>query len=102
MIPRPPNSTLFPSATLFRTDAKTPYAPLAPPLPPAIPRRPSAVRREPPHPQGRAALPLRPRRHRPLALPLALASHGDRKSTRLNSSHANILYAVFFLKKTSF
>src|SRR3712207_6873895 len=34
-----------------------------------------------------------------LALPLSLATSGDRKSTRLNSSHANISYAVFCLKK---
>src|SRR3712207_7900216 len=32
-------------------------------------------------------------------LALACGSHGDRKSTRLNSSHANISYAVFCLKK---
>src|SRR3712207_8979891 len=34
----------------------------------------------------------------PAFAPLA-QQHGDRKSTRLNSSHANISYAVFFLKK---
>src|SRR3712207_7810721 len=32
-------------------------------------------------------------------LPLASFAQGDRKSTRLNSSHANISYAVFCLKK---
>src|SRR3712207_7195637 len=32
--------------------------------------------------------------------PVLLARGGDRKSTRLNSSHANISYAVFCLKKT--
>src|SRR5947209_11098842 len=37
---------------------------------------------------------------RRLNLPLAIAAHHlDRKSTRLNSSHANISYAVFCLKK---
>src|SRR3712207_8341422 len=32
-------------------------------------------------------------------MPFLRAEHGDRKSTRLNSSHANISYAVFCLKK---
>src|SRR3712207_8301861 len=32
-------------------------------------------------------------------LALKVLAHGDRKSTRLNSSHANISYAVFCLKK---
>src|SRR3712207_7383264 len=32
-------------------------------------------------------------------VPAGLAARGDRKSTRLNSSHANISYAVFCLKK---
>src|SRR3712207_8227935 len=31
---------------------------------------------------------------------ITFSTHGDRKSTRLNSSHANISYAVFCLKKT--
>src|SRR5690349_23541203 len=77
MIRRPPRSTLFPYTTLFRSDAG----------------RPEAV-------------------HRPLRLPTAApargrvddpghdaASCGDRKSTRLNSSHVEISYAVFCLKK---
>src|SRR3712207_6921514 len=41
----------------------------------------------------------RERRHRGLAALRPLARHRDRKSTRLNSSHANISYAVFCLKK---
>src|SRR3712207_6865096 len=36
---------------------------------------------------------------RPRCLPYARQPRGDRKSTRLNSSHANISYAVFCLKK---
>src|SRR3712207_7618982 len=89
MIRRPPRSTLFPYTTLFRS-----------------------------HPRqrdGRAA-------HRPLEAPRGIGEHEveedgvdhgaerdpdreqrrvvrDRKSTRLNSSHANISYAVFCLKK---
>src|SRR3712207_8176040 len=35
----------------------------------------------------------------PVLLPLCKVGHRDRKSTRLNSSHANISYAVFCLKK---
>src|SRR6266496_5712779 len=70
MIRRPPRSTLFPYTTLFRS-----------------PRRQGgrflhAVGRYP------AGLPVHPPCHR-----------GDRKSTRLNSSHVEISYAVFCLKK---
>src|SRR3712207_8593984 len=38
-------------------------------------------------------------RHRPVLLRTRIGRSGDRKSTRLNSSHANISYAVFCLKK---
>src|SRR5258707_11543631 len=73
MIRRPPRSTLFPYTTLFRSRKSRPC-----PAPP--PRR---DRRPPRSPGSRRRLPgLR-----------------DRKSTRLNSSHANISYAVFCLKK---
>src|SRR3712207_8596834 len=89
MIRRPPRSTLFPYTTLFRSGGD--------------PVR--AERRAP----GRAA--GRPDRGRgdPVVklehtLPTpddtrALGVELDRKSTRLNSSHANISYAVFCLKK---
>src|SRR2546427_6980171 len=71
MIRRPPRSTLFPYTTLFRSL----HEPVA-----------GDHRVEPlPHPLHRH--PLR-RRH-----------VGDRKSTRLNSSHSQISYAVFCLKK---
>src|SRR6266478_7653862 len=70
MIRRPPRSTLFPYTTLFRS------------RPDAVrPRAGAGVRRD------RAAA----RRRR--------AGHQDRKSTRLNSSHSQISYAVFCLKK---
>src|SRR2546430_2676812 len=81
MIRRPPRSTLFPYTTLFRS------------------RRRHAEAARKPGPACRAA---RRRRGR---FPAALAgSHvrprqGDRKSTRLNSSHSQISYAVFCLKK---
>src|SRR3712207_7711972 len=85
MIRRPPRSTLFPYTTLFRSAR--------------------------PHPAGRR-LPGRregEHRHVPARRPAGtidrVSATGeyeyapDRKSTRLNSSHANISYAVFCLKK---
>src|SRR3712207_8373723 len=88
MIRRPPRSTLFPYTTLFR----------------------SARDAAPADPQRLAA--RRPRRDLERDVPVE-RGHGqrrpegglgegdrqDRKSTRLNSSHANISYAVFCLKK---
>src|SRR5258707_2160058 len=74
MIRRPPRSTLFPYTTLFRS--------------------PGALRRLR-LPVVRVA--IRPSlRHR---TPYYADHRKDRKSTRLNSSHANISYAVFCLKK---
>src|SRR3712207_8465653 len=100
MIRRPPRSTLFPYTTLFRSggqaDGRAPDRGLrlrrdaAAPL--AADRRagaradrvlavgPGGVRTDPPGPRARRS---------------------DRKSTRLNSSHANISYAVFCLKKNN-
>src|SRR3712207_7417971 len=83
MIRRPPRSTLFPYTTLFRSrDCPRPA--------------PQGLRLGAP---GRGLGPL-PRNHSPSqpSEPAARLS-GDRKSTRLNSSHANISYAVFCLKK---
>src|SRR3712207_7675312 len=80
MIRRPPRSTLFPYTTLFRSnDAQLPLSQLT---------------------RGLAAL-------QPVPDLLGIADSRrepdpldrDRKSTRLNSSHANISYAVFCLKK---
>src|SRR3989442_8687354 len=69
MIRRPPRSTLFPYTTLFRS--------------------PSALRRES-RSQFLSA---------PAARYMDKMDHPDRKSTRLNSSHVRISYAVFCLKK---
>src|SRR3712207_7446312 len=80
MIRRPPRSTLFPYTTLFRSAEVAPL-PHGPHLRGA--RRSDGSSRG----KGRIA-PARPR-----------APRADRKSTRLNSSHANISYAVFCLKK---
>src|SRR3712207_7305754 len=96
MIRRPPRSTLFPYTTLFRSAL----------------RRRSAAQLES---LELAGLGARQRIHehdrarifvgRDLALDVLLQvpDEGlDRKSTRLNSSHANISYAVFCLKNISF
>src|SRR5438876_5941411 len=72
MIRRPPRSTLFPYTTLFRSRSGGPSAP---------------DQRER---QGNATTELRETDSPPRA---------DRKSTRLNSSHPSISYAVFCLKK---
>src|SRR2546430_6719339 len=78
MIRRPPRSTLFPYTTLFRSSAWPRYNTF-----PSTGRASPANRRSSvllPHPDG----PTRAT---------------DRKSTRLNSSHSQISYAVFCLKK---
>src|SRR3712207_6902520 len=91
MIRRPPRSTLFPYTTLFRSRVRAGRADL-----PARPG-PGAVRRPAPAGArlgtGGADLGLGLSR-----VPLR-RDGADRKSTRLNSSHANISYAVFCLKK---
>src|SRR3712207_8144192 len=81
MIRRPPRSTLFPYTTLFRSVGVR-RGRLRVRLLGGQPARPRAV--------GGPVRRLRQRR---------TTDHRDRKSTRLNSSHANISYAVFCLKK---
>src|SRR3712207_6983936 len=99
MIRRPPRSTLFPYPTLFRSrgpradGARRRRVRLAVRLPPPRRRVPSPDMRFLVTGAGgflgsRLAL-----------LPLERGHDVDRKSTRLNSSHANISYAVFCLKK---
>src|SRR6266498_3180649 len=73
MIRRPPRSTLFPYTTLFRSRRPGPEG---------------AVLRYQPRPVVRGD-----------RAPLRQAREQDRKSTRLNSSHVRISYAVFCLKK---
>src|SRR3712207_7594305 len=93
MIRRPPRSTLFPYTTLFRSH-RAGQPPPAGEHPPARPRGGRALHRGGPvvhrllRPGGVAADPHG-----------AGGQRRDRKSTRLNSSHANISYAVFCLKK---
>src|SRR2546430_8871770 len=80
MIRRPPRSTLFPYTTLFRSRR-------APPVP--VGSGSDAAGRGPRLP---ANVVRRPRRRDE-------RDGADRKSTRLNSSHSQISYAVFCLKK---
>src|SRR5256885_3313778 len=84
MIRRPPRSTLFPYTTLFRSEnaqGVAQHSGVADPLGVALGQGEIRL--------GAVGLlgGMEPR------------SHGDRKSTRLNSSHLVISYAVFCLKK---
>src|SRR3712207_7741824 len=93
MIRRPPRSTLFPYTTLFRSICEPRAEPSA--VEDSGPTG-AALRPAPAHlpilPRGQAA-------RMPVFPPLLGRRARDRKSTRLNSSHANISYAVFCLKK---
>src|SRR3712207_8364206 len=79
MIRRPPRSTLFPYTTLFRSPLQFPYH--CQPTPIVFEGN-----------EGRKA-------SGELSFARPFQRIADRKSTRLNSSHANISYAVFCLKK---
>src|SRR3712207_7019111 len=97
---RPPRSTLFPYTTLFRSVRRGRGA--------MLPRGEEAHEQHAGAGRDRIAAQVRPpargerigveqprwRRRR-----VEIAVERDRKSTRLNSSHANISYAVFCLKK---
>src|SRR3712207_8488388 len=85
MIRRPPRSTLFPYTTLFRSFPREPDER----------RRLAADEPQPAELGRREGGEGRSRRGEPEVRVLGR----DRKSTRLNSSHANISYAVFCLKK---
>src|SRR2546421_4177805 len=84
MIRRPPRSTLFPYTTLFRSRRRA--------------RRALERARAPARDDPRAARPLLRARTGDPPRP-GLRRITDRKSTRLNSSHDQISYAVFCLKK---
>src|SRR3712207_7471434 len=88
MIRRPPRSTLFPYTTLFRSEVSIDVT-LArvEPFPGAPPGDSSVV----------GVL-----RDASTTILLERQLQVDRKSTRLNSSHANISYAVFCLKKKTY
>src|SRR3712207_8860828 len=99
MIRRPPRSTLFPYTTLFRSGSAHDAGEWLPVAVVSHIRAADVV--SPGHPKHgleRATRWYRPRR----SASGKGAGHAvdvDRKSTRLNSSHANISYAVFCLKK---
>src|SRR3712207_8969475 len=90
MIRRPPRSTLFPYTTLFRSEPNKGSSLCA-----------TSIRRRKRRNSADAAL----RYHTPVTvggqdvIRREKKRSRDRKSTRLNSSHANISYAVFCLKK---
>src|SRR3712207_6892995 len=90
MIRRPPRSTLFPYTTLFRSGPAT---------------RPASNVHLPQTDDAGSVNPRdndntdRPREASMEMKQTAFRPDVDRKSTRLNSSHANISYAVFCLKK---
>src|SRR2546430_6902391 len=85
MIRRPPRSTLFPYTTLFRSHVRAPGPVLRRDRPRAGARRVRGAEQRVGGGSSGAADPAR-----------------DRKSTRLNSSHSQISYAVFCLKKKTF
>src|SRR2546430_8177660 len=83
MIRRPPRSTLFPYTTLFRSGRLAHDDRAVPRVTRDVPTRPCA----------QCVDKRRHRRH------VRVVEEQDRKSTRLNSSHSQISYAVFCLKK---
>src|SRR3712207_8053909 len=85
MIRRPPRSTLFPYTTLFRSG-----------VPPHLP---AFFRTVVPITADWAKSDLSPPEEDVVDQTFRPLLDADRKSTRLNSSHANISYAVFCLKK---
>src|SRR3712207_8295245 len=96
MIRRPPRSTLFPYTTLFRSPAAV------------VMGKGDSLQQQGSRP---SRLDCRAARLAPRASPPRLRAMlrsrwndatRDRKSTRLNSSHANISYAVFCLKKKKY
>src|SRR3712207_9014915 len=101
MIQRTPSSTLFPYTTLFRSrivkagDGRVSHPPRA--YPSWSGNGPASGRLW----GGTLGL-LYDRLVAPKTAGAASAATGDRKSTRLNSSHANISYAVFCLKKKTY
>src|SRR3712207_6984486 len=102
MIRRPPRSTLFPYTTLFRSDSDA-RSPVPGATPAAWHGRPTLALAIWPQHQclGRVVVAaMVDLNSAPRCEARSVLCHMlDRKSTRLNSSHANISYAVFCLKK---
>src|SRR3712207_7839533 len=96
MIRRPPRSTLFPYTTLFRST----FGVIMLALDDGVPREFSLKELLERYRDHRIEVVVRRSRWElNRAEAEAHILEGDRKSTRLNSSHANISYAVFCLKK---
>src|SRR3712207_8756470 len=93
MIRRPPRSTLFPYTTLFRSRERVDQSERVVEL---LLRGLLAAGGD-----GLRRADLVVEAHRAERQRAVADADGDRKSTRLNSSHANISYAVFCLKKTT-
>src|SRR5256885_7539249 len=101
MIRRPPRSTLFPYTTLFRSGSRTFYANATAPTVPgsisqlitSISGLDNSIQYHPLYQRGQSS------RHHVEQQQQRSYLAGDRKSTRLNSSHLVISYAVFCLKK---
>src|SRR5260221_7016438 len=90
MIRRPPRSTLFPYTTLFRSQISAPETALIEVTPQFLKEFPDLCFR-----LGGHTIPIQPGN----SLRNCGVTSIDRKSTRLNSSHTVISYAVFCLKK---
>src|SRR2546421_5638301 len=90
MIRRPPRSTLFPYTTLFRSKPQRDTAPR---------RRQLSLGHAISGQCQRAPSAAHTKRDAQITRARALLARVDRKSTRLNSSHDQISYAVFCLKK---
>src|SRR3712207_6922732 len=95
MIRRPPRSTLFPYTTLFRSSSTTATARASPRSTASSAPQTSSW----PAARSSSSASAGAARASPCARAGWAPTSSDRKSTRLNSSHANISYAVFCLKK---
>src|SRR3712207_8956534 len=95
MIRRPPRSTLFPYTTLFRSTVHDEV----------VQRHVVSAESPSPHPALLRLAEYAQVVHAGVTAALTVEANDesleDRKSTRLNSSHANISYAVFCLKKNT-
>src|SRR5258705_1211722 len=97
MIRRPPRSTLFPYTTLFRS-VVLPWS-MWPAVPMIMRSSSGDVQQRQLFGEGRLVGCLQAAQVQPQSVVMQPADDGDRKSTRLNSSHLGISYAVFCLRK---
>src|SRR5947209_10621936 len=94
MLPRPPTSTLFPYTTLFRSDDNKAKVAIYRGARASLEGRAMFVNTDDKSPAAAFTTIDNPAKNAN-----DIIEKVDRKSTRLNSSHANISYAVFCLKK---